>query len=57
MVLMFSADKFVLIDESGCEKSDQIRKLSYALLPEHPVCNRLFHRGQRISAMSTVGVK
>ena len=56
--LMFSADKFVWIDESGCDKRDQIRKLGYALQGEHPVYNR-FHRGQRISviaAMFTVGV-
>ena len=40
---MFSADKFVWIDKSGCDKRDQIRKLGYALQGERPVYNRLFH--------------
>jgi len=58
-VVMFSADKFVWIDETGCDKRDQVRKLGYALQGECPVYHRLFHQGQRISiiaALTTEGV-
>ena len=30
-VVMFSAEKFVWVDESGCDRRDQIRKFGYAL--------------------------
>jgi len=58
-VLMFSCDKFVWIDETGCDRRDHIRKLGYALQGERPVCRRVLHRGQRISiitALTTGGV-
>ena len=58
-VLMFSADKFIWIDETGCDKRNQIRNLGYALQGERPMYHRLLHRGQRISviaALSTEGV-
>ena len=30
-VVMFSVEKFVWVDESGCDRRDQIRKFGYAL--------------------------
>ena len=58
-VLMFSSDKFVWIDETGCDRRDHVRNLGYALQGERPVCHRVLHRGQRISiitALTTEGV-
>jgi len=58
-VLMFSANQFVWIDETGCDKRDQVRKLGYALQGNHPVYHRILHQGQRISviaSLSTEGV-
>ncbi len=58
-VQMYSADKFVWVDETGCDKKDQIRRFGYALRGEYPVYHRFLHRGKRISAiaaLSTDGV-
>ena len=57
--LTFDADKFVWVDETGCDRRDQVRKLGYALRGERPAYHRLLHRGNRISsiaALSTDGV-
>ena len=42
-VVMFSAEKFVWVDESGCDRTDQIRKFGYALQEELPVFHRLLY--------------
>jgi len=58
-MLMFDADKIVWIDETGCDRRDQIRRLGYSIRGERPVCHRLLQRGQRISiiaAMTTEGI-
>ena len=58
-VVVFSAEKFVWVDKSGCDRRDQNRKFGYALQGERPVFHRLLYRGQRISviaALSTEGV-
>jgi len=57
--LTFDAYKFVWVDETGCDRRDQVRKLGYALRGERPAYHRLLHRGNRISsvaALSTDGV-
>ena len=50
-VQWFSPDKFVWVDETGCNKKDQIRRCGYALRGEYPVYHRFLHCGQRISAI------
>ena len=55
----FHTDQIVWLDETGCDRRDQIRKYGYSLRGERPVYHRLFHRGSRISAitaMSTDGI-
>lgn len=47
----FNVDQIVWLDETGCDRRDHIRKMGYAMKGERPVCNRLLHRGQRISAV------
>ena len=42
------------IDESGCDKSDNIRKFGYALRGERPVYHRFLHRGQRVSVLAAL---
>ena len=53
-VQWFSPDKFVWVDETGCNKKDQIRRCGYALRGEYPVYHRFLHRGQRISAITAL---
>ena len=50
----FSVDQFVWVDETGCDRRDQIRKFGYSLRGEAPVYNRFLHRGERISAISAM---
>lgn len=50
----FSIDKLVWLDETGCDKRDHIRKMGYAMKGERPVCKRILHRGQRISAVAAM---
>ena len=55
----FHIDQIVWLDETGCDRRDQIRKYGYSLRGERPVYHRLLHRGNRISAttaMSTDGI-
>ena len=55
----YHQDQFVWVDESGCDRRDQIRKFGYALRGERPVYHRFLHRGQRVSiiaALSTDGM-
>lgn len=47
----FGVDQLVWLDETGCDRRDHIRKMGYAMKGESPVCNRILHRGQRISAV------
>ena len=58
-VQFFHVNQFVWLDESGCNRRDQIRKFGYSLRGEPPVYHRFLHRGERISAicaMSTEGL-
>lgn len=53
-VVMFSAEKFVWVDESECDRRDQIQKFGYALQGERPVFYHLLYRGQRISVIAAL---
>lgn len=53
-VQMFEAEKFVWVDETGCDRRDNVRKLGYALRGERPVYHRWLHRGRRISAIAAL---
>ena len=50
----YKREQFVWIDESGCDKSDNIRKFGYALRGERPVYHRFLHRGQRVSVLAAL---
>ncbi len=50
----FNIDQIVWLDETGCDKRDHMRKLGYAMRGMRPVCKRLLHRGQRISAVAAM---
>lgn len=53
-VQMYDAQKFVWVDETGCDRRDQVRKFGYALRGQRPVYHRLLHRGNRISAIAAI---
>lgn len=53
-VLLFNVNQLVWVDETGCDRRDQIRKFGYSLKGQSPVYNRLLHRGQRISAIGAM---
>lgn len=53
-VQLYSKEQLVWIDETGCDRRDQVRKFGYALRGERPVYHRLLHRGQRISAIAAL---
>ena len=58
-IQMYSRDKFVFIDETGCNSRDHTRKFGYALRGFSAIDHTLLHRGTRISAIaaiSTTGV-
>ena len=40
---LYKPEQFVWIDESGCDKRDNIRKFGYSLRDERPVYHRLLH--------------
>ena len=42
------------MDETRCNKKDQIRQCGYALRGEYPVYHRFLHRGQRISTTAVL---
>ena len=47
------------IDETGCDKRDNIRKFGYAMRGECPVYHRSLHQGRRvftIAALCTDGI-
>lgn len=50
----FSTDKFVWIDETGCDARSHARKYGYALRGLTPVSHRLHARGQRVNAMAAI---
>ena len=50
----FDVHQLVWLDETGCDKRDHIRRMGYDLRGERPVCKRLLHRGQRISAITAM---
>ena len=53
-VQLYNKEQLVWIDETGCDRRDQVRKFGYALKGERPVYHRLLHRGQRISAIAAL---
>ena len=53
-IQMYSRDKFVFIDETGCNSKDHTRKFGYALRGFSAIDHRLLHRGTRISAIAAI---
>ena len=53
-VLLFRKELFVWVDESGCDKRDQIRRYGYALRGERPVYHRFLDRGKHVSAITAI---
>ena len=51
---MFTADKFVWIDESGSDTRNYIRKFGYSVRGTTPVSHRFFHRGKRTNATAAI---
>ena len=49
----FHTDQIVWLDETGCDRRDQILKHGYSLRGERPVYYCFLHRGNQISAMYT----
>ena len=52
----FSADKFVWLDETGCDKKTAIRKSGYGLRGVTPEYHRLLAKGKRISTVAALSV-
>ena len=50
----FKTNQLIWLDETGCDRRDHTRKMGYALRGERPVCKRILHRGQRISAITAM---
>ena len=53
-VQFYKREQIVWIDESGCDKRDNIHKFGCALRGERPVCHRFLHRGQRVSVLAAL---
>ena len=53
-VHLYNTAQYVWVDETGCNNKDHIRKFGYAMKGDYPVCHRIFHRGQRISAIAAM---
>lgn len=53
-VQFFRPNQLVWVDETGCDKRDQIRKFGYSLKGEPPVYTRYLHRGERISVIGAM---
>ena len=51
---MFTADKFVWIDESGSDTRNYIRKFGYSVRGITPASHRFFHRGKRTNAIAAI---
>lgn len=51
---MFNPEMFVWVDESGCDKRDNVRNYGYALRGVTPVCNRFLVLGERISTVAAM---
>ena len=51
---MFTADKFVWIDESGSDTRNYIRKFGYSVRGITPVSHRFFYRGKRTNAIAAI---
>ena len=44
-VLLYDKDKFVWLDETGCNNSNYMRKYGYAIRGETPHCHTMLVRG------------
>ena len=53
-VAFYRQEQFVWIDESGCDKRDNIRKFGYSIRGERPVYHRFLHRGKRVSIIAAL---
>ena len=53
-VQLYKKEQLVWIDETGCDKRDNIRKFGYAMRGKRPVYHRFLHRGQRISTIAAL---
>jgi len=53
-VQLYKKEQFVWIDETGCDKRDNIRKFGYAMRGERPVYHRFLHRGRRVSIIAAL---
>ena len=51
---IFHTDQIVWLDETGCDRHDQIRKYGYSLRGERPVYHRFLHRGNRVAAITAM---
>ena len=51
---LYNKEQLVWIDETGCDRRDQVRKFGYVLKGEQPVYHHLLHRGQHISAIAAL---
>ena len=52
--IIFSQDKFVWVDETGCNFKDMLRKYGYAFSGERAAIQHLLVRGQRISSIAAI---
>jgi len=50
----FKVEQLVWIDETGCDKRDNIRRFGYAMRGERPVYHRFLSRGKRVSAIAAL---
>ena len=53
-VILFKKELFVWVDETGCDKRDQIRRYGYALRGERPVHHRFLDWGKRVSVITAI---
>jgi len=53
-VQLYKCEQFVLIDESGCDRRDNVRKFGYAMRGECPVYHHFLHRGRRVSVIAAL---
>ena len=53
----FSIDKFVWIDETGCDKKSAIRKAGYGLRGITPEYHRKLAKGKRLSSVAAISVE
>ena len=53
-VQLYDRQKFVWLDETGCDNRDYMRKYGYVIRGQTPHCRRLLVRGNRISVIAAI---